>query len=79
MMKSSFAATVLLATLLPLACVTAAAVQCTVAHNNDPAQDDSPAILKAFSDCANDGEITFEDAVDYYALTPVSLTGLSKC
>lgn len=48
--------------------------ECTVAH--DAAEDDSPAILKAFTDCQVDSTITFSKA-NYSVFTPISLTGLS--
>jgi len=49
--------------------------ECTVTHSG--VEDDSPAILKAFSDCQVDSVITFSQA-NYSAFTPVSLTGLSN-
>jgi len=49
--------------------------ECTVAHSET--EDDSPAILKAFSDCQVDSVITFSQA-NYSAYTPVSLIGLSN-
>lgn len=57
-------------TLLPKAF----SAECTVPHS--VTEDDSPAILKAFTDCQVDSVITFSNA-NYSAFTPVSLTGLS--
>ncbi|KAF8890677.1 pectin lyase fold/virulence factor [Infundibulicybe gibba] len=48
--------------------------RCTVKHAGHNV-DDSPAILRAFKDCASDSVITFSKA-NYSAFTPVSLTGL---
>lgn len=49
--------------------------ECTVARSGT--EDDSPAILKAFTDCQVDSTITFSQA-NYSAFTPVSLTGLKN-
>jgi galacturan 1,4-alpha-galacturonidase len=49
--------------------------ECTIVHS--ATEDDSPAILKAFTDCQADSVITFSQA-NYSAFTPVSLTGLSR-
>ncbi|KAF9444955.1 glycoside hydrolase family 28 protein [Macrolepiota fuliginosa MF-IS2] len=49
--------------------------ECTVAHS--ATEDDSPSILKAFTDCQVDSVITFSKA-NYSASTPVSLTGLKN-
>ncbi|KAJ7279087.1 pectin lyase fold/virulence factor [Mycena rebaudengoi] len=49
---------------------------CVVEHNRNGA-DDSPHILKAFSDCATNSVITFQ-AANYSAYTPVSLVGLDN-
>ncbi|KDR74055.1 hypothetical protein GALMADRAFT_212234 [Galerina marginata CBS 339.88] len=51
--------------------------ECTVAHSGDDSTDDSSSILKAFTDCASDSVITFQQA-NYSAYTPVSLTNLKN-
>ncbi|KAF9054257.1 pectin lyase fold/virulence factor [Panaeolus papilionaceus] len=50
---------------------------CTIPVSGDGITDDSPAILKAFTDCQKDSIITFAPA-NYSAFTPISLTGLSN-
>jgi hypothetical protein len=50
------------------------AKECTVVHTDG--QDDSPAILSAFQECAQDSVITFE-AKNYSAYTPMTLSNLS--
>jgi len=49
--------------------------ECTVPHLGT--EDDSPTILKAFSDCRVNSVITFSQA-NYSAFTPISLDGLSN-
>jgi len=49
--------------------------ECTVTHSE--VEDDSPAILKAFTDCQVDSVVTFSQ-VNYSVFTPISLTGLSN-
>jgi len=49
--------------------------ECTVTHSE--VEDDSPAILKAFTDCQVDSVVTFSQA-NYSVFTPISLTGLSN-
>ncbi|KZV87819.1 putative endopolygalacturonase [Exidia glandulosa HHB12029] len=64
---------------LPLLLLASARVQakeCTVVQASDGA-DDSPAIIDAFTQCAVDSTITFEQK-NYSVLTPVSLTGLKN-
>ncbi|PPQ63463.1 hypothetical protein CVT24_004995 [Panaeolus cyanescens] len=51
--------------------------ECTVPASGDGITDDSPAILKAFTDCQKDSIITFT-AANYSAFTPISLTDLSN-
>lgn len=52
------------------------AKECAVAHSNTDGADDSPAIVAAFTECAQDSVITFAQS-NYSVFTPVSLTGLS--
>lgn len=40
--------------------------------------DDSPAIAKAFADCADGGTVCFAEGVDYNVLTPISATNLTN-
>jgi len=49
--------------------------ECTVTHSG--VEDDSPAILKAFTDCQVDSVVTFSQA-NYSVFTPISLTSLSN-
>lgn len=49
--------------------------QCIIAANGDPNGDDSPAILDAFSTCAQDGHIIFQDTA-YYISKIMNTTGL---
>jgi hypothetical protein len=58
---------------LALAAV-ASAKECTVEYTEG--QDDSPAILSAFQECAQDSVITFQQK-NYSAYTPVTLSNLS--
>ncbi|KAF8153996.1 pectin lyase fold/virulence factor [Crassisporium funariophilum] len=53
------------------------AAECTVAHSDDGVTDDSPSIIKAFTDCATDSVITFAQA-NYSAYTPVTLANLKN-
>ncbi|CAA7262631.1 unnamed protein product [Cyclocybe aegerita] len=53
------------------------AAECTVEHSDDGAIDDSPALLKAFTDCALDSIILFERA-NYSVYTPVTLANLKN-
>ncbi|EKM76209.1 hypothetical protein AGABI1DRAFT_131529 [Agaricus bisporus var. burnettii JB137-S8] len=61
--------------LLSLPITRVLSAECTVSHSGS--EDDSPAILKAFSDCQVDSVITFQQA-NYSAFTPISLTGLKN-
>ena len=54
----------------------AIAGECTVEYSGDGVTDDSPAILKAFTECAVDSVITFAPA-NYSAYTPITLNNLS--
>ena len=50
--------------------------ECTVEYSGDGVTDDSPAIIKAFTECAVDSVITFAPA-NYSAYTPITLANLS--
>lgn len=64
--------------LATLALLGAAAAQkeCTVAYTEG--QDDSPAIVQAFTECAENAVITFQQR-NYSAYTPMTFANLSAC
>ncbi|KAH8080064.1 pectin lyase fold/virulence factor [Filobasidium floriforme] len=51
---------------------------CVVPAGGSNATDDTPAINKAFMDCAKDGTVVFEEGVDYFVMTPFRATNLSN-
>lgn len=51
--------------------------RCIVPSSNGTTND-SPAVLKAFADCATDSVIVFKEGVDYNIFTPISATNLSN-
>jgi hypothetical protein len=63
------------AALLAASATLAGAKECTVAYTEG--QDDSPAILSAFSECRENSVIIFEAGRNYSAYTPVTLDNLS--
>lgn len=50
---------------------------CTVQSSNGQS-DDSPAIVKALAECAEDSVITFSEGIDYNVFNPVNASNLSN-
>ncbi|KAJ5594153.1 exopolygalacturonase C [Penicillium hispanicum] len=51
--------------------------RCVIASSNRT-RDDSPAVAKAFAECASDSVIVFQEGVDYNIFQPISATNLSN-